>query len=135
MCYICKMDCMYDQYAYGTPVTCVTQIARKTYATSRMRIPHMIYMTVGTGTGKNVTSGIALVRSCGSSGSPTGDGRHPLPPFAVSPACSLPVVFRCSSGSLLGKLPLAADGTGNRVPTGDGRHRRSRRARRFRIFG
>lgn len=120
MCYICKMDCMYDQYAYGTPVTCVTQIARKTYATSRMRIPHMIYMTVGTGTGKNDTSGIALVRSCGSAGSPTGDGRHPLPEnhrTIVSARPGLPVLTRPVH---FVESPPATDGRKEESPPGTG---------------
>ena len=120
---ICDMDCMYDKCTYGIPVTCVTHIARKPHATSRTLIPNMIYMIAGTGTGKNDTSCIALVRSCEVAGVATSDKRHPLPPFIVSPACSLPIVSRCSSGSLPGKLSPAADGIEKRVPTGDGRHR------------
>ena len=59
--------------------------------------------------------------------SPPGRAGILSPLFTGAPACSLPVVSRCASGSLSGKLPLAADGIGNRVPSGDGRHRRSRR--------
>lgn len=83
---ICKTCCMYGKCAYETRVTSVTHKALETFVTSRTHIPHMICVTVDTGTDKRDTSGIALVRSCGTAGVAAGDGRHlPFPTGQEAP--------------------------------------------------
>ena len=95
---ICEWCSMYGKCTCATSVTCVTHIAHETHTTSRTHIPHMICVTVDTGTGKRDTSGIALVRSCGTAGVAAGDGRHqPFPTGKEAPALDDGCAIRCAS--------------------------------------
>ena len=89
---------MYGKCTCATSVTGVTHITRESPATSRTRIPHMICVTVDTGTRKRDTSGFALVQSCGAAGVAAGDGRHlPFRTGQEAPALEDGCAIRCAS--------------------------------------